>query len=133
MPTLALPGTPEGDAVLVDDELDVGVNPNELVLDDPIIGQKPAEGKTKYLNAHVDPPPIRGLPTPKTMTHAQRLEHMVTHLPFDDGCELCVAGKRDNTPTAGCPVPAMFPTSAWTMGFSEIPRPTSASPSWERM
>ena len=47
MPTLALPGTPEGDAVIVDDELDVGVNPNELVLDDPIIGQNPAEGENQ--------------------------------------------------------------------------------------
>ena len=101
MPMLALPGTCEGDAVVVDDELDIGVNPDELALDDPIVGQKPPEkGKTGYLNPHSEMHRIRGLPTAKTMTHAQWLEHMVSHPPYDDGNEFRVAGKRNNTPSS---------------------------------
>ena len=98
MPTLAIQGTAEGDAVTVDEEEDIGVDPTELLLDDPIVGQHPLPKKTKYTNPHVDMPKLRGLPTPKTLTQAQIDEHMISHLPYWDGCEVCVAGKRNNTP-----------------------------------
>ena len=50
MPVLALPGPPEGDAVEVGDELDIGVDPSELVLDEPIVGQQPAEKKMQGIS-----------------------------------------------------------------------------------
>ena len=115
MPTLALPGASEGDAV--DDEEDIGVNPSELALDDPMVGPKPVAGKTGYLNAHADMPKIRGLPTPKTMTDAQMMEHMVSHLPYDDGCEICVAGKRNNTPHRRSSNSSSVPNISLDYGF----------------
>ena len=74
------------DAAEIDDEEDLGVNPKDLVLREPIIGQKPASSS-----------PIRSLPQPKVLTDAQMEEHMVTHLPFCNGCQFCVAGARNNT------------------------------------
>ena len=98
-PVLALPGTPEGDSIEIDDETDIGVDPTELALDDPIVGQKPGdERKARDLNPHAKMPRLRGPPTPKTMSEAQGLEHMVSNLPYDHGCEFCAAGKRNISP-----------------------------------
>ena len=41
--------------------------------------------------------PARPLPTPKSMSVAQRAIHDLTHLPYDPGCEICVSSRRPNT------------------------------------
>ena len=82
LPIVALPGTPDGDEIVVDDESDIGVDPTELSLDDPIVGERPVEKRKTPLNPHVGMPRIRGLPTPKAMSAAQRAEHMIGHLPI---------------------------------------------------
>ena len=40
----------------------------------------------------------RPLPSPKSMSAAQRAVHDLTHLPCDPGCEVCASTRRPNTP-----------------------------------
>ena len=69
-----------------DDEDIVGVNPGDLALGEPIVGQQPRQESK-----------IKPLPNPKNLTEAEWREHLVTHLPYCDGCPFCVAGKRPNS------------------------------------
>ena len=36
------------------------------------------------------------LPSPRPMTHAQKVLHDLTHLPYDRGCPICVSTRRPN-------------------------------------
>ena len=40
--------------------------------------------------------PARPLPSPQSMTAAQRAIHDLTHLPYHPGCEVCVSCRRPN-------------------------------------
>ena len=41
--------------------------------------------------------PARPLTSPRSMSAAKRAIHDMTHLPYDPGCEICVACRRPNT------------------------------------
>ena len=47
------------------------------------VGQKPNEG-------------IRPLPEPDILTDAEMAKHMLTHLPYHNGCKFCIQGRRPN-------------------------------------
>ena len=65
-----------------EDEEEVDVS--KAMLKDPIIGVEPIVGQ------HGDRArQARPLPVPKTLSPAQREIHDLTHLPFDEGCEIC--------------------------------------------
>ena len=70
----------------MDEADEIGVHPKDLALGELVVGQRPA-GQRK----------IRALPNPKTMSEAEWREHMVTHLPYCDGCPFCISGKRSNS------------------------------------
>ena len=74
-------------------ELDDDVNPKHAMMDEPIIGMENdtwEDGKgSGALSA-------RPLPSPKTMSDAQRRIHDITHLPYDPGCPICVSCRRPN-------------------------------------
>ena len=74
-------------------ELDDDVNPKHAMMDEPIIGMENVtweDGKgSGALSA-------RPLPSPKTMSDAQRRIHDITHLPYDPGCPICVSCRRPN-------------------------------------
>ena len=61
--------------------LDDEVREEDALLHEPIIGKKPTEKKTG----------VTSLPLPKEMSPAQLREHMITHLPYCDGCPYCLA------------------------------------------
>ena len=79
--------TAEERGVTDDKDIDDTVRESDALFDEPIIGLKP---KTKE-------PGVVPLPLPKEMTDAQLREHMLTHLPYCDGCPYCVAARRPNT------------------------------------
>ena len=69
------------------------VREEDALLSEPIIGTKPTPKKEG----------VTSLPMPKEMTPAQLREHMVTHLPYHEGCPYCVAARRPNSPHRRCP------------------------------
>ena len=105
MPTLCAPSLGD-DTVEIDDEEDIGVNPKDLVLHEPIVGQKPLPSS-----------PIRPLPQPTVLTEAQMEEHMITHLPFCNGYPFCVAGARNNTPHRTSTNTHILPNISMDYGF----------------
>ena len=90
MPSLAGPGRLDGVRGDVGDDDDVvGVNPEELVVRDLIVGRKPE--RTRKPGAKTC---IRCRQNLTEMSEAEWREHVVTHLPYCDGCPFCVAGKK---------------------------------------
>ena len=80
----------DGLNVLDDEEVD----PKMAALGEPIIGVE----RVVYDDATGPGAiPARPLPTPKSMSSAQRAIHDLTHLPYDPWCEICVASRRPNT------------------------------------
>ena len=65
---------------------------NLTLLDDPIVGVE------AVISDHRGPGARRvgPLPTPKRMSPAQKEQHDLAHLPFDEGCEICVATRGLN-------------------------------------
>ena len=87
MPTLACAGTTgPSEPETIEDADEIGVHPDDLALGELIVGHKQQSDKK-----------IRALPNPKAMSEADLREHMITHLPYCDGCPFCVAGKRPNS------------------------------------
>ena len=69
------------------------VNPKHALLSDPIVGMERVtwdDGKGPGAIA------AKPLPSPKSMTDAQRRIHDLTHLPYDPGCPICVSCRRPN-------------------------------------
>ena len=62
------------------------------MLDDPIVGVEVVLSDHNGAGAR----PARPLPSPKQMSPAQRAIHDLTHLPFDEGCEICRATRGLN-------------------------------------
>ena len=64
------------------EEMDVDMS--QAMLDDPIVGVE------VVLEDHNGPGArqARPLPSPKSMSPAQRAIHDLTHLPFDEGCDI---------------------------------------------
>ena len=71
----------------LEDEEDVARN-EDAVLDDVVIGLEPDDGKK-----HVH---IRELPAPKGWSAREWLLHCISHIPYDNRCPFCNAGKRPN-------------------------------------
>ena len=66
------------------EELEEDVDLSQAMLDDPIVGVEVIHGQ--------DGPgarQARPLPVPKPMSAAQKEVHDLTHLPMDEGCEIC--------------------------------------------
>ena len=69
------------------------VNPKHATLSDPIVGMDKVtweDGKGPGALA------AKPLPSPKSMSDAQRRIHDPTHLPYEPGCPICVSCKRPN-------------------------------------
>ena len=58
---------------------------SKAMLDDPIVGVEAVVHDQHGPGARK----ARPLPTPKPMSAAQKEIHDLTHLPFDEGCDLC--------------------------------------------
>ena len=84
----------EEDVVETGAEDDEEVDPKLAVLGEPIVG---VERIVYDEDTGPGAIPARPLPTPRSMTEAQRAIHDLTHLPYDPGCEICVSNRRPNT------------------------------------
>ena len=68
----------------------------------------PDPGQPSDLAPEIPPPPppheagrpSRPAKSPQTPSQKEADEHMLTHLPFQDWCEICVACRKANTPHA---------------------------------
>ena len=65
-----------------------------MLLGEPIVGNESAT-LTEHGPGALDP---RVIPSPKSMTAAQRAKHDIAHLPYDPSCEICVQCRRANVP-----------------------------------
>ena len=90
-----------------DETIDEEVREEDAVLDEPIIGKKPT---TKT-------PGVTPLPMPREMIPAQLREHMITHIPYHEGCPYCLAGRRPNTPHRRCSHNRRVPLITADYGF----------------
>ena len=63
-------------------------------LDDPIVGVEQVVLDANGPGARQPRP----LPSPKPMTHAQKVIHDLSHLPHDPVCPICAAGRGVNLP-----------------------------------
>ena len=74
------------------DDKEEELNPKDVVVDDPIVGEK-----FVTLDEHgpgaLEPKPIT---SPREQTPTQRAKHWITHLPYDPACDICTACKRPN-------------------------------------
>ena len=61
---------------LSDGVIDEDVKEEDALLGEPFIGRKPIDKKQG----------VSPLPMPKEMSPTQLREHMITHLPYCDGC-----------------------------------------------
>ena len=76
-----------------DDGAEDEVNPKHAMLSEPIVGMDKViweDGKGPGAIA------AKPLPSPKTMSDAQRRIHDLTHLPYESGCPICVSCRRPN-------------------------------------
>ena len=69
------------------------VDLKDALLDDPIVGVEAVTWDEHGAGARQ----ARPLPTPKAMSKAQKEIHDLTHLPFDEGCEICQATRGLNS------------------------------------
>ena len=68
------------------------VDLSKALLNDPIVGVEVVVSDHHGPGARK----ARPLPTPRRMSPAQREQHDLNHLPFDEGCEICVATRGLN-------------------------------------
>jgi hypothetical protein len=69
------------------------VNPKHALLSDPIVGMDKITWDDGKGPGAITAKP---LPSPKSMTDAQRRIHDLTHLPYEPGCPICVSCRRPN-------------------------------------
>ena len=82
------------DKQLRDDErLEDEVNPKYALMGKPIVG---TEQVTWEDGRGPGALPAKPLPSPKSMTEAERRIHDLTHLPYHPGCPVCVSCRRPN-------------------------------------
>ena len=81
-----------GPAVVADEDEEVDMK--RACLSEPIVGHHPVALDENGPGA-LEPRP---LPSPRSMTPAQRALHNLTHLPFGSGCPLCVSTRSANLP-----------------------------------
>ena len=81
------PDRKEQPAAYADGFIDEDVTAADVVYGDPIVGNAP---DSEYDTV------IRGLKSPREMSEAQFELHCLTHIPYDDACEYCVAAKKPN-------------------------------------
>ena len=82
----------EGEHHQAVDELEEEVDLSKAMLDDPIVGVEQVNWDENGPGARKP----RALPLPRSMTPAEKEEHDLTHLPFDNRCEICVATRGLN-------------------------------------
>ena len=73
--------------------LEEEVNPKHALMGDPIVGM---EYVTWEDGKGPGALPAKPLPSPKSLTDAQRRIHDLTHLPYEPGCPICVSSRRPN-------------------------------------
>ena len=88
-PVVVREGEQSRDDVGSEDEVD----PKHALMDEPIIGMENVTWEDGKGSGAI---PAKPLPSPKTMTEAQRRIHDITHLPYDPGCPICVSCRRPN-------------------------------------
>ena len=69
------------------------VNLKEALFSDPIVGVERVT-LTEHGAGAIE---ARPLPTPPTMTAAEKAKHDLTHLPFHPGCPICASTRRPNS------------------------------------
>ena len=69
------------------------VNLKDALFSDPIVGIDRVTASEHGPGAL----PARPLPTPPSMTPAEKAIHDITHLPFHPGCPICASTRRPNT------------------------------------
>ena len=80
-----------GSAVDLDEEK---LNPKSVAVDDPIVGES-METLDEHGPGAIEP---KVMSVPKELTPHQKARHVISHLPYDPSCEICVACRRPNDP-----------------------------------
>ena len=87
------PSTVEGEAARdKQEEEEEPVDLSKAMLSDPIVGVEAVIHDEHGPGARR----AKALPTPKPMSPAQKEQHDLTHLPFDEGCWICRATRGLN-------------------------------------
>ena len=95
-----VPGDGEGEDELVHDA--------DMVLGDPIVGQKPPD---EYSTV------IRGVPAPKEMSVEWYKTHCLTHIPMHPACEYCAMAKKPNVQHRRSPGGRQIPLMVADYGY----------------